>query len=118
MGVIIDAGRGACYDYGALQMGLKIGEGAMGKGALAAFAVLALSACADNPPQTGADAATAVATPFYVAGKSAACAATLAVGAPLGGLAWLAPGDDARYFQGEIAHGVMANCGTTYGPLH
>ena len=90
----------------------------MGKGSLAALAVLALAACADNAPQTGADAATALATPFYVAGKFSACVATVAVGGPLGGLAWLAPGDDARYFQGEIARGLTANCGTSYGPAH
>ena len=90
----------------------------MGKGSLTALAVLALSACAGNPPQTGADAATAIATPFYVAGKVSACIATVAGGGPLGGLAWLAPGDDARYFQDEIAHGLMANCGSTYGPAH
>lgn len=90
----------------------------MGKGSLAALAVLALAACADNPPQRGADVAAAIATPFYVAGKASACIATVAAGGPLGGLAWLAPGDDARYFQGEIAHGLMANCGWAYGPAH
>jgi hypothetical protein len=90
----------------------------MGKGSLAALAVLALAACADNPPQTGADAAVAVATPFYVAGKFTACVVTAAVGGPLGGLAALAPGDDARYFQDEIARGFTANCGTSYGPAH
>jgi len=90
----------------------------MGKGSLAALAVLGLAACADNPTQTGADAATAIATPFYVAGKVSACIATVAAAGPLGGLARLAPGDDARYFQGEIAHGLLANCEPTYGPAH
>ena len=90
----------------------------MGKGTLAALAVVALSACADNRPQTGADAAAALATPFYVAGKISACVVTAAVGGPLGGLAGLAPRDDARYFQGEIARGLTANCGTSYGLAH
>jgi len=90
----------------------------MGKGTLAALAVLALSACADNAPPTGADAAAAVATPFYVAGKFSTCVITAAVGGPLGGLAALAPGDDARYVQGEIARGFMANCGTFNGLAH
>jgi hypothetical protein len=90
----------------------------MRKGSLAALAVLALAACADNAPQPGAEAAAAVATPFYVAGKFSACVVTAAVGGPLGGLAALAPGDDARYFQGEIARGLAANCGMSYGLAH
>jgi hypothetical protein len=86
----------------------------MGKRPLACLAILALSACADNARPTGASAAAAIATPFYVAAKIPACIGTVAIGGPLGGLAALAPGDDARYFQGEIARGLTANCGPPY----
>jgi hypothetical protein len=90
----------------------------MGKVSLAALAALALAACADNTPPTGTNAAAAVAAPFYLAEKVPACLATVAVAGPLGGLAALAPGDDARYFQGEIARGLTANCGTFDGLPH
>ena len=88
----------------------------MVKGSLTAVLALALAACADKPPPSGADAAVALATPFYIAAKVPTCLGTAAIAGPLGGLAALAPGDDARYFQGEIAHGLAANCGPPYVP--
>ncbi len=90
----------------------------MGKGSIAALAALALSACTGNAPPTGANVTAAVATPLYIAAKIPVCVGTVAVAAPLGGLAALAPGDDARYFQGEIAHGLTANCGPPYVLAH
>jgi len=86
----------------------------MGKRACAALVALTLAACADKAPPTAADAAAAISTPLYVVGKSVTCASTLGIAAPLGALAALAPGDDARYFQGEIEQGLATNCGPPY----
>ena len=89
------------------------------RGALsAAAAALLLAACANEAPPPSGSAADAVATPFYVAFKIPACIGTVAIAAPLGGLAALAPGDDAREFQGQIAQGLAGNCGPPYVPGH
>jgi hypothetical protein len=86
----------------------------MTRGSLAVLAALMLAACAENAPPSGASAAAAIATPFYVAAKVPVCAGTVAVAGPLGALAALAPGDDALYVQGEIARGLTLNCGPPY----
>lgn len=86
--------------------------------AFAALAALLLAACAKDAPPPSGSVADAVATPFYVAFKIPACIGTVAIAAPLGGLAALAPGDDARDFQGQIDRSLAANCGPPYALAH
>lgn len=100
------------------DLGTHLMEVSMRVGFALVLATLAVSACSSSSdPSSREDVADSVGTPFYIAFKIPVCVATVAIAAPLAGLAGLS--DPPEYAAGNdprptLDYGIRRNCGPPY----
>jgi hypothetical protein len=84
---------------------------------LAAGLMLCAAACVSGPapPDPQQTAINVVSAPFVVAFKIPVCAVTVALAAPLGGVATLSPTPDSWALRADLDQGVRQNCGPYFG---